>query len=46
MLLEVKLNVPPFLCGKEQFSENELVLTRRTVLLPLCINVKHAMEQI
>ena len=44
MLLGVKLNIPPFLRGKKQFSENELVVTRR--IASLCIHVECAMEQI
>ena len=29
LLRGVRLNIPPFLCGKSQLSEKELVVTRR-----------------
>ena len=44
MLKGVRLNIPPFLRGKEQFSENELVVTRR--IASLRIHVERAMERI
>ena len=44
ILRGVHLNIPPFLRGKEQFSEKELVLTRR--IASLRIHVERAMEQI
>ena len=37
VLLGVKLNIPPFLRGKLQLSEKELIATRR--LLPLMSSV-------
>ena len=44
MLKGVRLNIPPFLRNKEQFSENKLVVTRRIVSLR--IHVERAMERI
>ena len=44
MLKGVRLNIPPFLRGKEQFSENELVVTR--CIASLRIHVERAMERI
>jgi hypothetical protein len=44
MLLRVGLNIPPFLRGKMQLSENELILTRRIAFLR--IHVERAMERI
>ena len=44
MLIGVRLNIPPFLRGKKQLSENELVSTRR--ILSLRIHVERAMERI
>ena len=43
-LLGVKLNIPPFLRGKEQLSRQELVETRR--IASLRIHVERAMEQL
>ena len=43
-LLGVKLNIPPFLKGKTQFSASELVETRR--IASLRIHVERAMEQL
>ena len=43
-LLGVRLNIPPFRRGKEQFSEHELVETRR--IASLRIHVERAMEQL
>ena len=40
----VRLNIPPFLHGKNQLSENELVSTRR--IASLRIHVERAMERI
>ena len=40
----VRLNIPPFLHGKNQLSENELVSTRR--IASLQIHVERAMERI
>jgi len=42
--LGVKLNIPPFLEGKMQLSEKEIVETRR--IASLRINVERAMERI
>jgi len=42
--LGVKLNIPPFLRGKEQFSHKELVENRR--IASLRIHVERAMERI
>ena len=44
ILRGVHLNIPPFLRGKEQFSEKELVLTRWIAFLR--IHVERAMERI
>ena len=44
ILLGVTLNIPPFLRGKNQFSEEELVVTRR--IASLRIHVERAMERI
>ena len=44
LLIGVKLNIPPFLRGKKQFSDNELVATRR--IASLRIHVERAMERI
>ena len=43
-LVGAHLNMPPFLRGKSQLSENELVITRRIVSLR--IHVERAMERI
>ena len=40
----VRLNIPPFLRGKTQLSEKELITTRR--IASLRIHVEHAMERI
>ena len=40
----VRLNIPPFLRGKEQFDEHEIITTRR--IASLCIHVERAMERI
>lgn len=42
--LGVKLNIPPFLKGKGQFEEGELVETRR--IAKYCIHVERAIERI
>ena len=42
--LGVKLNIPPFLKGKSQLSENEMVATRR--IASVRIHVERAMERI
>lgn len=44
LLIGVKLNIPPFLRGKSQLSEEELVQTRR--IASLRIHVERAMERI
>ena len=44
MFIGVRLNIPPFLRGKEQLSENELVSTRR--IASLRTHVERAMERI
>ena len=44
VLLGVKLNIPPFLRGKLQLSEKELIATRR--IASLRIHVERAMERI
>ena len=44
ILQGVTLNIPPFLRGKNQFSEEELVVTRR--IASLRIHVERAMERI
>ena len=44
ILRGVHLNIPPFLRGKEQFYEKELVLTRW--IASLRIHVERAMERI
>jgi len=44
MLIGVRLNIPMFLCGKKQLSENELVSTRR--IASLWMHVERAMERI
>ena len=43
-LIGVKLNIPPFMKGKEQLSNSELVETRR--IASLRIHVEWAMEQL
>ena len=43
-LVRVRLNIPPFLRGKDQLSESELVETRR--IASLRIHVERSMEQI
>ena len=43
-LLGVRLNIPPFRKGKEQFNEHELVETRH--IASLRIHVERAMEQL
>ena len=43
-LIGARLNIPPFLKGKHQLSECELVETRR--ITSLRIHVERAMEQI
>ena len=40
----VRLNIPPFLRGKEQFDEDEIITTRR--IASLRIHVERAMERI
>ena len=40
----VQLNIPPFMRGKAQFAENELVVTRR--ITSLRIHVEREMERI
>ena len=42
--LGVRLNIPPFLRGKSQLEENEIVETRR--IASLRIHVERAMERI
>ena len=44
LLRGVQLNIPPFMRGKAQFSENELVVTRRVASLR--IHVEREMERI
>lgn len=44
MLRGVSLNIPPFLRGKSQLSEKELIVTRR--IASLRIHVERAMERI
>ena len=44
LLRGVQLNIPPFMRGKAQFSENELVVTRR--IASLRIHVEREMERI
>ena len=44
ILKGVYLNIPPFLRGKQQLDESELIVTRRIV--SLCIHVERTMEQI
>ena len=44
LLIGAKLNIPPFLWGKKQLSENELVATRR--IASLRIHVERATERI
>ena len=44
MLIGVRLNIPPFLRGKKQLSQNELVSTRR--IASLRIHVEKTMERI
>ena len=44
ILRGVHLNMPPFLRGKKQFEENELIITRR--IASLKIHVERAMERI
>lgn len=44
MLVGARLNMPPFLRGKTQLSENELIITRR--IASLRIHVERAMERI
>ena len=43
-LVGVKLNIPPFLKGKQQFDNHELVETRR--IASLRIHMERAMEQL
>ena len=43
-LIGVRLNIPPFLRGKTQLSEEELVETRR--IASVRIHVERAMERI
>ena len=43
-LLGVRLNIPPFLKGKQQLSKHELVETRR--IASLRIHVERSMEQL
>ena len=40
----VRLNIPPFCKGKDQFGESELVETRR--IASLRIHIERAMEEI
>lgn len=44
LLIGAKLNIPPFLRGKKQLSDNELIATRR--IASLHIHVERAMERI
>jgi len=44
MVIGVRLNIPPFLRGKKQLSESDLVSTRR--IASLRIHVERAMERI
>ena len=44
VLIGARLNIPPFLRGKSQLTENELVVTRR--IASLRIHVERAMERI
>lgn len=44
MLIGARLNMPPFLRGKTQLSENELIITR--CIASLRIHVERAMERI
>ena len=44
ILIGIKLNIPPLLCGKTQLSGKEMVETRRIVSLR--IHVERAMERI
>ena len=44
ILLGVHLNIPPFLCGKQQFSQQKLITTCR--ITSLRIHVERAMERI
>ena len=44
LLTGVRLNIPPFLRGKEQLSSNKLITTRR--IASLRIHVERAMERI
>jgi len=44
VLIGVRLNIPPFLRGKKQLSENDLVSTRR--IASLRIHVERVMERI
>ena len=44
VLRGVRLNIPPFLRGKEQFTEKELIVTRR--IASLHIHVERATERI
>ena len=40
----VRLNIPPFLCGKTQLDEREMIETKR--IASLWIHVEQCMEQI
>ena len=42
--LGVKLNMPPFLRGKSQLDDKEMVETRR--IASVCIHVERAMERV
>ena len=44
VLIGARLNIPPFLRGKSQLTENELIVTRRIAFLR--IHVERAMERI
>ena len=44
VLRGVCLNIPPFLCGKKQLTEKELIITRR--IASLRIHVEQAMERL
>ena len=43
-MIGARLNIPPFLRGKSQLTENELVVTRH--IASLRIHVERAMERI
>ena len=43
-ILGVKLNIPPFLRGKQQLDKNELIETRHIATLHIHVHVERAME--